>query len=59
MTIKGVKSVLKSNINKLDDYDFDSLKASYLLKSIKEKSSKILKRINKLKKDGKKNTYQS
>ena len=57
MTIKGVKNVLKSNINKLDDYNSDSLKASFLIKNIKEKSSKILKKINKLKKDGKKNTY--
>ena len=27
MTIKGAKSVLNSNINKLDDYNSDSLKA--------------------------------
>jgi len=27
MTIKGVKNVLKSNLNKLDDYNTYSLKA--------------------------------
>ena len=29
MTINGVKNVLKSNINTLDDYDLYSLKADY------------------------------
>ena len=50
MTIAGVKKVLKSNINKLDDYDSYSLKADYLKVSLKNKSKKILERIKKLKK---------
>ena len=29
MTINGVKNVLNSKINKLDEYDSDSLKADY------------------------------
>ena len=29
MTIKGVKNILKNNINSLDDYDLNSLKADY------------------------------
>ena len=41
MTINGVKNVLKSNINSLDDYDSYSLKADYHKKVIKEKSKKF------------------
>ena len=29
MTISGVKNILNLNINKLDDYNSDSLKADY------------------------------
>ena len=54
MTINGVKNVLKSNINSLDDYNSYSLKADYLKESIKTKSKTILEKINKLKKNGKK-----
>ena len=50
MTIKGVKNILKSNINSLDDYNSYSLKADYLKKNIKEKSKTILEKIKKLKK---------
>ena len=56
MTINGVKNVLKSKINTLDDDNSFSLKADYHKKVIKEKSEIILEKIRKLK-DGKKNTY--
>ena len=58
MTISGVKNVLKSKINTLDDYNSFSLKADYQKKVIKEKSKIILEKIKKIK-HGKKNTYQS
>ena len=54
MTINGVKSMLKSDINKLDDYDSYSLKANYHKKNIKIKSKEILDKIKKIKKYGKK-----
>ena len=38
MTIIGVKKVLKSNINKLDDYNSHSLKAHYFKNNLKIKS---------------------
>jgi len=57
MTINGVKNVLKSNINTLDDYDLYSLKADYHKKNIKDKSKIILDKIKKIKKYGKKNSY--
>ena len=57
MTINGVKNVLKSNINTLDDYDLYSLKADYHKKNIKDKSKIILEKIKKIKKYGKKNSY--
>tara|TARA_Y100000996_G_scaffold386947_1_gene345363 strand:- start:59 stop:418 length:360 start_codon:yes stop_codon:yes gene_type:complete len=50
MTIKGVKNILKSNINNLDDYNSYSLKADYLKKDIKDKSKIILEKIKRLKK---------
>ena len=53
MTVKGVKNLLKSDINKLDENNSISLKADYF----KEKSIKILKKIKKLKRYGKKNSY--
>ena len=56
MTINGVKIILKSNINSLDDYNSYSLKADYLKENIKIKSKTILEKINKLK-NGKKNSY--
>ena len=59
MTINGAKNVLNSNINKLDDYDLESLKAEYHKKNIKEKSKKVLNKIRKLRKYGKKNTSKS
>tara|TARA_Y100001958_G_C21190221_1_gene518512 strand:+ start:1010 stop:1399 length:390 start_codon:yes stop_codon:yes gene_type:complete len=57
MTINGVKNILNSNINKLDDYKSDSLKAVYYKDNIKDKTEKILEKIKKLKKYGKKNSY--
>ncbi len=57
LTISGVKKVLDSSINKLDDYNSYSLKADYYKKLFKLKSSEILKKINKIKKYGKKNSY--
>ena len=50
MTINGVKNILKSDINTLDDYNSYSLKADYLKKNIKEQSKIILEKIKKLKK---------
>ena len=59
MTINGVKKVLKSNINNLDDYNSYSLKAVYYKETIKVKSKKILDKIKKIKNNGKKNTFKS
>ena len=56
MTIKGVKSTLKTKINNLDDYRSYSLKADYHKVNIKYKSKKLLEKINSLKNYGKKNT---
>ena len=57
MTINGVKNILKSKINSLDDYNSYSLKADYHRKIIKEKSKDILNRLKKIKSYGKKNTH--
>ncbi len=57
ITINGVKNILKKNINKLDDYNSYSLKAEYYKKKFEEKSEIILKKVKKLKKYGKKNSY--
>ena len=57
MTIKGVKKMLNSNINKLDDHNSDSLKTEYYKWRIKNKSKYVLKKLNKLKNYGKKNSY--
>ena len=59
LTINGVKIVLKSNINNLDDYNSYSLKAGYHKVTIKEKSKKILNKLNNIKKYGKKNSLKS
>ena len=56
MTIQGVKIVLNSNINKLDDYNSHSLKAEYQKENLKVKSRKILSKILKIKQYGKKNS---
>ena len=57
MTISGVKNILKSNINTLDDYNSYSLKADYHKENIKIKRKEILDKIKKIKKHGKKNSY--
>ena len=59
MTILGAKKVLKKNVNKLDEYDSDSLKNQYIKTNLKIKSKLVLDKIKKLKKYGKKNTYKS
>ena len=56
MTINGVKNVLNSNVNKLDDYNSYSLKANYYKKNLIKRSRTILDKINKIKKNGKKNS---
>ena len=57
MTIKGVKNVLKNNINSLDDYDLNSLKTDYQKKDIELRSKKVLSKIQNLKSYGKKNSH--
>ena len=59
MTIAGVKNTLKINLNKLDDYDSFSLKAGYYKLNLKNKSVKLLEKIKKIKKYGKKNPLKS
>ena len=59
MTINGVKKILNLNINKLDDYNSDSLKADYYKVSLKKKSKNLLEKIKKLKNYGKKNALKS
>ena len=59
MTVSGVKNLLNLNINKLDDYNSDSLKADYYKLSLKEKSKKLLEKIKKIKSYGKKNAFKS
>ena len=56
MTISGARNLLDKNINKLDDYNFDSLKAEYYKDKIKSKSRLLLKKLNNIKNYGKKNT---
>jgi hypothetical protein len=50
---------LNLNINKLDDYDLDSLKADYYKNALKNKSKNLLNKIKNLKKYGKKNSSKS
>ena len=56
MTISGVKSLILTNINKLDDDKFIGLKDQYLKVKLKKKSKNILEKIKELKKNGKKNS---
>ena len=55
LTIEGAKNVLNKDINKLDEYNSNSLKTQY----IKKKTKVILNKIRNLKKYGKKNSYKS
>jgi len=57
MTIKGVKNVLNSNVNELDEGNINSLKANLFKKRIKDKSNLLLKKIENLKNYGKKKLY--
>tara|TARA_B100001057_G_C22684681_1_gene885173 strand:- start:380 stop:766 length:387 start_codon:yes stop_codon:yes gene_type:complete len=59
MTVSGVKKILNLNINKLDDYNSDSLKAEYYKDNIKKKSRSILEKIKRLRNYGKKNSFKS
>ncbi len=59
MKINSVKKALKSEINKLDDHNSHSLKADYYKLNIKKRTFEVLKRIKKLKENGKKNTHKS
>ena len=52
MSILGVKNILKSSFNSLDVNDLHSLKTEYQKNNIKNKTKKILEKINKLKKNG-------
>tara|TARA_S200000501_G_scaffold321236_1_gene316553 strand:+ start:182 stop:562 length:381 start_codon:yes stop_codon:yes gene_type:complete len=56
MTILGVKNLLTSKTNKLDDYSMNSLKAEHYKKNLVAKSKSLLKKIYKIKNHGKKNT---
>ena len=58
MSIRGVKNLLNSKINQLDDHVLDSLKKDYNKTVLKEKTSKILEKIKRIKRYGKKN-YRS
>ena len=55
LTIEGAKNVLNKDINKLDEYNSNSLKTQY----IRKKTKVILNKIRNLKKYGKKNSYKS
>jgi len=59
MTISGVKNLLNLNVNKLDDYNSDSLKADYYKNIFKNKSKNILEKIKRLRNYGKKNSFKS
>ena len=54
MTISGVKDLISTSINKLDDHNVLSLKADYYKKSLNEKSKSLLDKINRIKKYTKK-----
>lgn len=56
MTISGVKNLLKINTNKLDENNLNSLKGDHYRSFLKSKIKTILKKINKIKLHGKKNT---
>ena len=56
MTISGAKKVINSNMKKLDDCNLNSLEENYRIEQIKIKSTTILDKLKKLKKNGKKNS---
>jgi len=57
LRVSGVKKLLKSRTNKLDENNLFGLKASYYKNNIEIKSKNILEKIRKLRSYGKKNTY--
>jgi len=57
LTIAGAKKAIGSKLNKLDDNTLSSVKASYIKANIKNKSKLLLKKIKKIKYNGKKDTY--
>ena len=59
LTINGVKNILNSKINNLDDYNSYGLKTEYYKKNIKDRSIKVLEKIKQIKKYGKKNSFKS
>ena len=59
MSIASVKKILKTDINKLDYINQDSLRKHYLKINLKKKSIDLLNKINNLKKNGKKNSFKS
>ncbi len=56
LTIAGAKNILQLRTKKLDVSNNDSLKASLFRSSFKTRTKKILQKINKLKRYGKKNS---
>ena len=56
LTILGVKKLMDSNVNKLDDYNNHSLKTVYYKNNLKLKSKKLLDKLKKIKNYGKKNS---
>lgn len=56
MTISGAKKIIDSNMKKLDDCNLNSLEENYSKEQIKIKSILILDKLNKLRKNGKKNS---
>ena len=54
MTISGVKNLINSNINQLDDNNLHGLKAHYYKDTLKSKSKLLLKKIEEIKNYGKK-----
>jgi DNA-binding transcriptional MerR regulator len=56
MTIIGVKKLLSNDTNKLDVTNFNSLKNDYYKYNLKNKSNKLLEKINSIKNYGKKNS---
>ena len=56
LTILGVKKLMDSNVNKLDDYNNHSLKTIYYKNILRSKSKKLLDKIKRIKDYGKKNS---
>ena len=56
LTISGAKNLVNFKVNKLDDISSRSLKAEYYKNFLKLKSKVLLDKVNKIKKNGKKNS---